>query len=243
MSGRTHVHCRNCDSSLQRPGDYCLVCREPNADAVVAVVGNERTALSVFSGEEHLGDTTITTHPETADPEQEVQERNYIAQTAAEVRRKRPEAVYVSGERDLINRLRNELTADVYRIDSEDPVAAYRERIADPPLAVVDRDPADKLGGRHSTLIAGRRGRRAIQSIAEHPHVKKIIPGPIDGSGSGSRAGFRAKVTRPDHGGNLRVLLHDGSTVQEVRLVTTASNLTDGERIAEQLNEAFDAER
>jgi hypothetical protein len=107
---------------------------------------------------------------------------------------------------------------------------------------VVETAPAEKIGGSHTTLIGGRDGRRAVQTVAEHPHVKKIVPGPIDAGGSGSQAGLRAKATRADNNGNVRLLLRDGSSVQENRIVTTARDVETGERVRADLNEAlFDA--
>jgi hypothetical protein len=69
--------------------------------------------------------------------------------------------------------------------------------------------------------------------------VKKIIPGPIDAGGTGSQSGLRAKATRADGNGNVRLLLRDGSSVQENRVVTTAMNRETGERVREDLNEAL----
>lgn len=184
-----------------------------------------------------LGETTITTIPDEGERRREVQRRNYVERIAAEIHRKRPEAVYVSGNRPLIGRLRRELASSIYRIDAEDPVTAYLANRDEEPLEVIDRPVSEKIGGRHSSVIGDRRGRTALRLLAEHPHVKKIIPGPIDASGIGSRSGFRAKVTRPDTAGNLRVLLRDGSSVQEVRLVTTARNRDQGSRIAAELND------
>jgi hypothetical protein len=80
---------------------------------------------------------------------------------------------------------------------------------------------------------------RAIQTVGEHPHVKKIIPGPIDAGGSGSRSGVRAKATRADENGNVRLLIRDGSSVQENRVVTTASDRELGEHVRADLNEAL----
>jgi len=113
------------------------------------------------------------------------------------------------------------------------------ERRGDRTLEVVDTPPKEKLGGSHSTLIGGRTGRRAISTVAEHPHVKKIVPGPIDAGGTGSRTGLRAKVTRAGDNGNVRLLLRDGSSVQENRVVTTAMDRETGERVREDLNEAL----
>jgi hypothetical protein len=75
--------------------------------------------------------------------------------------------------------------------------------------------------------------------VAGHPHVKKIVPGPIDAGGSGSRTGVRAKATRADTNGNVRLLLRDGSSVQENRVVTTAGERDLGERVRADLNEAL----
>jgi hypothetical protein len=49
-------------------------------------------------------------------------------------------------------------------------------------------------------------------------------------------------VTRADYGGNVRMLLRDGSSVQENRIVTTASDRETGERIRDDLNEALEDE-
>lgn len=66
--------------------------------------------------------------------------------------------------------------------------------------------------------------------------MKKVIPGPIDAGGRGSRTGVRAKATRADTNGNVRLLLRDGSSVQEVQVVTTAADRDQGERVREDLN-------
>ena len=85
----------------------------------------------------------------------------------------------------------------------------------------------------------GRDGRRALETVADHPHVKKIIPGPIDAGGSGSRTGVRAKATRADQHGNVRLLIRDGSSVQENRIVTTAGDRELGEHVRADLNDAL----
>jgi hypothetical protein len=69
--------------------------------------------------------------------------------------------------------------------------------------------------------------------------VKKVIPGPIDAGGSGSRSGVRAKATRADGTGNVRLLIRDGSSVQENRVVTTARDRESGEWVREDINEAL----
>jgi hypothetical protein len=94
------------------------------------------------------------------------------------------------------------------------------------------------IGGSHSTLVGGRSGKRVIRTVADHPHVKKVIPGPIDAGGSAA-GGVRAKVTRADENGNLRLLIRDGSSVQTNRVVTTAMDRNRGERVGDDLTDAL----
>jgi hypothetical protein len=91
-----------------------------------------------------------------------------------------------------------------------------------------------KLGGDHTTIIGGRKGRRLIQRIASEEEIKKIIPGIIK-VGMSPKGGLRAKFLRPDERGNLRLLLREGSSVQEIFIVTKASSFKEGEEIAKKL--------
>jgi hypothetical protein len=233
--------CRECGSALDRPGDYCLVCRSANADSVVLDCGVERTTVTALLEAAVIGQRTITTTPEDGDEAGVVQRRNYAGLIADDVRRKRPETVYAAGDRGIVRAVRDQLHLPFYRVPDEDPVAAAIDRREDRPLEVVETPPAEKIGGSHSTVIGGRTGRDAIMVVAGHPHVKKIVPGPIDAGGSGSRSGLRAKATRADGTGNVRLLLREGSSVQENRVVTTATDRASGERVREALNEELAA--
>ncbi len=240
------MQCRHCRAELDRPGDYCLVCRSANADAVVCDIDRDRVELTMLSEETVLGRTTITTIPEDGE-KRVIERRNFAGRIADEIRRKRPEAVYTAGDREVLAAIREQLHYDFYRVDSagsrtdsdDDPVETVLERRNDPPLAVVDTPPEEKLGGSHTTLIGGRAGMRAIHHVAGHPHVKKVVPGPIDAGGSGSQSGLRAKATRAGTNGNVRLLLRNGSSVQENRIVTTARDRETGERVRADLNEAL----
>ena len=249
------MECRHCASPLEKPGDFCLVCREANTEAIVLEAARERATLTMLAGDGDeataaapgdddpvLGATTITTMPEEGENEV-VELRNFAGLIGDEIRRKRPEEVYAGGERTVIQAVREDIHHPFYRVEDDDPVAAVLERRGDRALDVVETPPAEKIGGSHSTLIGGRTGMRAIRAVAGHPHVKKVIPGPIDAGGKGSQSGLRAKVTRADDGGNVRMLLRDGSSVQENRVVTTARDREMGERIREDLNDVLsDAE-
>ncbi|WP_254763723.1 DUF2103 domain-containing protein [Natrinema marinum] len=257
------MECRHCASPLEKPGDFCLVCRETNTEAIVLEAGRDRATITMLAGddegtdgtertgesasatddeEEILGETTITTTPE--DGENEVVElRNFAGLIGDEIRRKRPEEVYAGGTRAVIRAVREDIHYPFYRVDDDDPVQAVLERRGNRALDVVETPPAEKIGGSHTTLIGGRAGMNAIHTVADHPHVKKVIPGPIDAGGKGSQSGLRAKVTRADDGGNVRMLIRDGSSVQENRVVTTARDREMGERIRADLNDVLaDAE-
>jgi hypothetical protein len=235
------MQCRQCASDLDRPGDYCLVCHTANADTVVLELGRERATVTTLDGEAVLGRRVVTTTPEPDDSEVERTElRNFASLVADEVHRKRPEGVYATGDRAVLRAVRAELHYEFYRVaDEENPVEYVLERTGEPTLEVVEASVAEKLGGAHSTLIGGRDGQHALEVVAEHPHVKKIIPGPIDAGGSGSRTGLRAKATRADDNGNVRLLIRDGSSVQENRVVTTAGDRDLGEHVRADLNEAL----
>jgi hypothetical protein len=235
------MECRSCSSALERPGDYCLVCRSANADTVVVECDRERATATTLLEDAVVGERVVTTEIVEDERWAPTELRNYAGRVADEVRRKRPEEVYAAGDREVIATLRAALHHPLYRVRDDEPVEAVRRRRGEPALEVVDAGFAEKLGGSHSTLIGGRDGQAALETVADHPHVKKIVPGPIDGGGSGSRSGVRAKATRPDDTGNVRLLLRDGSSVQENRVVTTAGDRKRGEHVRADLNEALAA--
>ncbi|WP_181685538.1 DUF2103 domain-containing protein [Halorhabdus salina] len=232
------MQCRECAADLDRPGDYCLVCRTANADVVVLDLDRDRARVTTLSGEEILGARVVTTTPEDGELSG-VELRNFAGQVADEVHRKRPEEVYVTGDRTVIDAVRSQFHYECFRVKGDDPVERVIERQGEPALDVVEASAAEKIGGTHSTLIGNRDGKRAIETVAGHPHVKKIIPGPIDAGGSSARGGVRAKATRADEGGNVRLLIRDGSSVQENRVVTTAGDRELGEHVRADLNEAL----
>ena len=254
------MNCRRCGTPLRKPGDYCLTCNTANADAVVAEFADDRARLTMLDEDEVVGETTVTTRLETDEQLTEIQLRNFAGRVADEIRRKRPDTVYAAGAREPLRETRAQVHHEFYRVPDAkagpdgDAAADGRERASpvvswvldrrgDRALEVVETPPREKIGGSHSTLIGDRKGRKAVSTVAQHPHVKKIVPGPIDAGGTGSRTGLRAKATRAGTNGNVRLLLRDGSSVQENRIVTTAMDRETGERVREDLNEALrDAE-
>jgi hypothetical protein len=94
----------------------------------------------------------------------------------------------------------------------------------------------NKLGGAHTTIIGGRTGKKFVRLVSQHPEVKKVIPSVISvkGIAGGNLIG---KVLRADARGNLRLLLSEGRSIQEIRLVTTVGTAEEGDRIMNELNE------
>ncbi|MFO8114441.1 MAG: DUF2103 domain-containing protein [Halorubrum sp.] len=271
------MNCRRCGTPLRKPGDYCLTCNTANADAVVVEFAEDRAHLTMLDEDEVVGETTVTTRPESDEQLTEIQLRNFAGRVADEIRRKRPDTVYAAGAREPLRETRAQVHHEFYRVpdartdagggsnasrprdrnanhgegadgrrdnatanrDLSPVVAWVLDRRGDRALEVVETPPREKVGGSHSTLIGDRKGRKAVSAVAQHPHVKKIVPGPIDAGGTGSRTGLRAKATRAGTNGNVRLLLRDGSSVQENRIVTTAMDRETGERVREDLNEAL----
>lgn len=235
------MECGHCSAPLDRPGDFCLRCRQPNGDTVVMELGRERATVTTVLDGNVVGKRHVNTTEETAGKRSRSELRSFAGQIADEARRKRPEAVYATGNRDVIRAVRAQLHVPFYRIDADDPIAWIETHADDADLAVVDKPAGEKLGGAHSTVVGGRDGQDVLYLVAEHPHVKKIIPGPIDAGGSSSQTGLRAKVTRADDRGNLRLLVRDGSSVQENRVVTTAATAEQGERVRTAINDELEA--
>jgi hypothetical protein len=234
------MDCRCCATPLERPGDYCLVCRNGNTDTVVLECDRERATVTCLLEETPVAERTVTTSRESDQRWAPAELRNFAGRIADEVRRKRPEEVYATGHREVLRAVRADVHYPFYRVADDDPVEAVIEKRGDPALEVVEASVEEKLGGSHSTLIGGRDGQKALQTVAGHPHVKKIIPGPIDAGGSSSRTGVRAKATRADEHGNVRLLIRDGSSVQENRIVTTAGDRDLGEFVRGDLNDALE---
>lgn len=98
----------------------------------------------------------------------------------------------------------------------------------------------NKLGGAHTTVIGGRAGKKLIKLVSQHPEVKKVIPSVISVKGIAG-GNLTGKVLRADARGNLRLLLSEGRSFQEIRLVTTVGTAEEGDRIMNELNEILKA--
>jgi hypothetical protein len=97
----------------------------------------------------------------------------------------------------------------------------------------------NKLGGAHTTVIGGRAGKKLIKLVSQHPEIKKVIPSVISVKGIAG-GNLTGKVLRSDVRGNLRLLLSEGRSFQEIRLVTTVGTAEEGDRIMNELNQSLE---
>ncbi|RLG61055.1 hypothetical protein DRN86_00885 [Candidatus Geothermarchaeota archaeon] len=91
------------------------------------------------------------------------------------------------------------------------------------------------MGGRHKTIIGGKRGIRIVSGILAHNMVKRVILGRIESKGKRTGHGMRFKITKVDEKGNIKIILSHGCSNQEIFVITKASNRIDGEKIAEEI--------
>ncbi|MFB6196787.1 MAG: metal-binding protein, partial [Halobacteriaceae archaeon] len=140
------MNCRRCNSPITRPGDYCLVCNTANCDGVVINADRESATLTMLHDESRIGSTTINTIPEEGD-NGVIEFRNYTGRIADEVRRKRPETVFLSANFKLTRALRSKLHYDIVRASETDPVQAILDKRAGDALETVEVAPLEKIGG------------------------------------------------------------------------------------------------
>lgn len=231
------MKCRNCESELEHAGDYCMVCNKVNTH-LLGVYIDEVAHLFCFYGKEYVGEEIVKLlrFEDGDEIEKQIAYRNSVELISEAIHRKRPKKVIVSGINPKeILQLWN---AEVYYTDefesAEEFKKALKEYLTEREIERVNIKPEKKIGGRHTTVIGGRRGWRVLLEIASSPYVKKIIPCAIEVSKK-SGEGFQYKIQKPDIKGNLRVLLREGSTVQEIRIITTAYDEMTGEKVRKEI--------
>lgn len=232
------MKCRYCSTDLERPGDYCPMCHKKNSDSIAVEITRSKAIVYILYDGEVLGKRIIKTRP--MDDKYELKEiRNFVDRITDSIHRKKPEKVYLSGNKQMIDRLKEKLHYNLFHVyleDQETLIEAIKKKNNKETLENVQLPPKEKIGGKHSTILGDRKGKNIIYKVAEHKNVKKIIPGPIDGSGHGSKSGIKGKITRSGNNGNLRLLIRTGSSVQENRVVTTAENIKQGTQIRKEIN-------
>lgn len=230
------MRCPNCFAELSSPTAYCLHCGSKNAIGCGLFITEDRIYL-FFIGKNAEEELSFKLY------EEEKSMRNTFEIIAERIHERRIDEIYISGvSKEFI-----EDASEMLRKTVLSPVSVY---ITDPfrsaegffghlvehirtvkELRKVHIKPEDKIHGAHSTIIGGREGLKFIHKIASSEYVKKIVPGVIEAKGSAVGGGVRFKLTRCDDRGNIRGLLIDGATVQEIHIVTTARNKGEGEAI------------
>ncbi len=220
-----------CGAELKSPTSYCLACGRVHALACGVYVGEGVYLVTV-------GKVVETNSFKIYDEEESI--RNIFELIAERIHEKRVKEVYVCGKdegkvRFGFENVRRYSLSDL-RIYSTQPMGfeEFVSRLRDfvskkNELRKVDIPPEEKIQGSHTTVIGGRQGREYLYRVACCEYVKKVVPGVITGGASSLGGGVRFKVTRCDDKGNIRALLIDGSSVQEIHIVTTAKDKEQGE--------------
>lgn len=238
--------CRSCGSALEMPGDYCLSCGSSQTKLLGCLLRSEGATLLMLDAEgRELSTDFVKSYLhlyERDSIEYQISLRNFLELVVDRIHRKRPKLVALFAESHELAQIRRLIPFDVKFFGLGNAVGLQSVRcellklLKISGLERVETSPSKKLGGAHSTIIGERRGYNIILRLAECHYVKKIVPGRIRAKGAAATGGGVAlKITRADERGNLRALLSEGSSVQEIFIVTTAPNKELGELVAEEL--------
>lgn len=219
------MKCGVCEKKLEQPGDYCLECDTCNCESIYVKTDDKNAEVTFLDTNSLHGKTVLNWTENEESKNEKVLERNFVSRIIDIIRRKKPEYVYINADSTRIRAFRYHLPdPEIFIFTPEsNPIENIQNHMSTKRLETVEKNPSDKLGGSHTTVIGGRDGESIIMSIASCSFVKKVIPGPIDGGGN-SGGGFRSELTRSDSSGNIKVLIKEGGTVQTIRVVTTAQD-------------------
>ena len=225
----------DCGNELLFPTQYCLYCGKKWAIGCGVFVSKSKMQIGIV-GKKYNEILNLKRYVE------EKSLRNLYEVAAEKIYDRRIEEIFVSGENYKLVDEAMEMFRKTFfpfklvRTDTFKDFKAffskresYLKTISQ--LKKVNLKPEDKIQGSHSTIIGEREGYQLLLRIATSPYVKKIVLGIIESSGTRSYGGLRFKVTRCDERGNIKGLLIHGSTVQQIYLITTASNKEEGEMI------------
>lgn len=224
-----------CGAELISDVAYCLNCGRKHAIGCGVYVSEKRVHVRIFGKTSYEG-FSLKRYDE------DISIRNLYEILGERIYFSRVEEVVVSGEnRELIEECVENLKNSLYPFEIsvsdafETPKEFFEklERVlrVKKELKTVDIPPEDKIHGSHSTIIGGREGYNLILTLAKSPFVKKVVPGVIEGNATSIGGGVKLKLTRSDEKGNIRALLIDGSSVQQIYVITTASNRDDGKGV------------
>jgi len=235
------VRCRCCGCELDFPTQYCLSCGERNADVCLVYMA-DKLYLLFFAVRNDVPDGILVDMESFSLYPEPESLKNTFELVAERIHWRRFDEVLVAGadnfKADLCAELVSKYRLSEFKVQNagavelEKLVKSVKNSLKmEKSLRKVDIRPDEKIGGAHTTVIGGREGRKLLQKIAKCDYVKKIVPGVIEGRGASSGGGVRLKLTRSDDRGNIRAILIDGTSVQSVLVITTASNREEGEFI------------
>ncbi len=231
------MKCKHCGCELKSPTLFCLFCG--NANALGCGVYFSEKLYLVFVGD-RVEVLTFKVY------EEEESIRNLFEVVAERIHERRVDKVIVSGnnkefvarmiQRCALSPVDISITDDMEFDEFVKKLEEYFKKSSK--IERVSANPEDKIGGSHTTIIGGRAGYELVLKLASSPFVKKVVPGVIENKGT-SQGGVRLKITRCDDRGNLRALLIHGAAVQQIYVITTASNKEKGELVMKELSALF----
>ena len=243
MGDRKCFRCPGCGSEINVSG-YCPFC---GYAPVAAAIHLSDKLLLTFLFRDNMDVTLSFKIYWDDEPElSEISERNLFERVSEELHFRRVRRIFISAasqeKRDYCCEMVRKFALSPLEIVLTDTFrnsCEFVERVKDhvrtvDELEKVNTDPDDKIGGAHSTVIGGREGLKLLVGLAASPYVKKVVPGVIESAGI-SGGGVRLKLTRCDDRRNIRALLIDGSSVQQVYVITTAADKKQGERVLKEL--------
>jgi hypothetical protein len=223
-----------CGFKLEKPTHFCLNCSKRHALGCGVYTSSSRLFL-FFVGDSENELISFRKY------EDEVSIRNMYEIAAEKIYERRIDEIVISGDNEdgieeAASYFRNFLypfsiaRSDVFSSESEFFSKLENYLRIQRSLRKVEVSPGKKIHGSHSTIIGGREGHSLLIKLASSPYIKKIVPGVIENKGV-STGGVRIKLTRTDDRGNIKALLINGATVQQIHIITTASQKEEGDMI------------
>jgi|Deesub1362A_J573_1020465.scaffolds.fasta_scaffold00524_18 hypothetical protein len=220
---------------------YCPVCSHAPLAATIHLA--DKLILTFIFEDDNFDNDIIFSFKRY---DEEISERNLFERVAEEIHFRRVSKVFISATTEERRNYCGEMLrkfalsplelilTDVFQNQQEfvERVKSHVQLVEK--LEKIEVDVEDKIGGAHSTVIGGRAGMKLLLRLASSPYVKKIVPGVIESAGI-SGGGVRIKLTRCDEKGNVRALLINGASVQQIYVITTAAGREQGEEVLKEL--------
>lgn len=241
--------CPICGERLIYPAAYCIFCNNILTYFLLVYYSKTKIIIVCFNKKgEIIGIDYLKNFLHLYNsPNEEgyhITVRNLAYQIFERIHSRRPRKVYLNiSNKELLRELEYFLFYEYVKLScsslKECIDKVLRIEMKGKRLEKINVLPKEKIGGKHTTIIGEKKGLEIILKIASIPYVKKIIPGRIHAKGSKGGGGIRVKISRIDDKGNIKVILSEGQTNQDIYIITTASTFEEGKIIAEYIRKVL----